>query len=253
MLLPLISTTLYLSINYILSRYKNTFNYLYQNNKTYKHCIKSFAIIHNLALCIFSFYTFYNLFLLLKTNNLLIDKSYGETIELNDNNSDKTDQILNICWLFTYSKIWEFFDTWILQLMGKETILLQKFHHFGAVWCWYYVCLTNSSTMIIATYYNSIVHTIMYFYYMMTILSSNLKFKIPSLIKPIITTLQLIQLNYGNYYVIRYYLCKHLITNITHPAIVSSTIFIIYVYVLVIMFLNFYYKNYIKLRPKINT
>jgi hypothetical protein len=87
--------------------------------------------------------------------------------------------------------------------MGKDTILLQKFHHSGAIWCWYYVCLTNSSMMIIPTYYNSIVHTIMYFYYMMTILSNNLKIKIPSLIKPIITTLQLIQLNYGNYYAIR--------------------------------------------------
>ena len=97
MSLSLISTSLYIGISFVFSKYKTTLDNLYQRNKTYKDYIKLFEIFHNLHLCIFSFYIFYNLFFLLKKNNLLFDDFNCNHFKFNYDNAD---QILNICWLF---------------------------------------------------------------------------------------------------------------------------------------------------------
>jgi len=244
--LPLISTTIYLIICFILNKYKTTFKHLYDNNSIYNKSIKLFSIVHNLSLCIFSFYIFYNLYQITDTNYLLINVNNYQKIVIDN------DQIINICWLFTYSKIWEFFDTWILQLMGKNTIFLQKFHHWGAVWCWYYVCLTKSPICLLVSYYNSFVHIIMYFYYMLTIICGSYKLKIPNYIKQSITSLQLLQFNYGIYTGTYYYLIKNYSEHHTHPAYISSVIYNLYAIFLLGLFINFYYMSYIKSKPKLN-
>jgi hypothetical protein len=243
MFLPLISTTFYLISCFVLNKYKTTFKDLYDNNLIYNKFIKSFSIIHNLALCLFSFYTFYNLYQQSDTNYLLIDiNTYKKLVIEND-------KIINLCWLFTYSKIWEFFDTWILLLMGKETIFLQKFHHWGAVWTWYYICLTKSPMALLVSYYNAIIHTIMYFYYMSAIICSGYRLKIPNFIKQTITSLQLLQFTYGISTGTYYYLFEHFTEHKTHPAFISTVIFNIYAIILLGLFINFYYVNYIRSKP----
>jgi hypothetical protein len=193
-----------------------------------------------LSLSIFSFYIFYNLYQSADTNYFIINISYFGKLQIENN------QIINLGWLFTYSKIWEFFDTWILLLMGKDTIFLQKFHHWGAVWGWYFVCLHKSPIILLISYYNSLVHTIMYFYYMSAIICNNYRIKIPNYIRQIITSLQLLQFTYGIYTGTTEYLIKHYTEHHMHPTWIASFIFNIYVVIIMGLFLNFYYINYIR-------
>ena len=77
-----------------------------------------------------------------------------------------------------------------ILLKGGKPIFLQEYHHFGAVWSWFLPLYVDSSAIIIATLLNSFVHTVMYYYYSLSVFDSR-KWLVP--IKPLITTMQLVQ------------------------------------------------------------
>jgi len=232
MFLPFITTNFYLVSCYYLYQHQVFLKNLYSNSIVYKNIIKNISIIHNTGLTIFSFYTFVSLYNLIKYEyNSLTPQVWFE------NDSVTNVHIINICWIFLYSKIWEFLDTWIIMLKGGDTIFLQKFHHFGAVWVWYIGCYYNTSSIILPTFYNSFIHTIMYFYYLLCLFGIKL-----TPIKPIITLSQLLQLSLGNYFVIKDYILPRSYIN---EHVIGSSIFCLYVFVLIFLFIKFSIKSYL--------
>jgi hypothetical protein len=81
-----------------------------------------------------------------------------------------------------------------LYAKGKQPIFLQKFHHVGAVICWHLGWMHSLDETMTTTILNSFIHSIMYAYYLGTILKVNLKF-----VKPYITYLQMLQFVVGLY------------------------------------------------------
>lgn len=227
--LPIVSTTSYLLICYLLKRSQSYFKELYKHS-WYKNLIKYISIVHNFGLIIFSAYTF--IALIVESHSIF--KTYN-IIEWNSAKISEHTQFL--CYLFTYSKIWEFLDTFLILLKGNDTIFLQKYHHTGAVVVWYLSTYYRSPAIIIATVLNGFIHTLMYTYYLLCLLGYRF-----NAVKPFITSSQLTQLIGGNIIVYIYYLPY----SSTFDIYWSTQVFLWYVNILVVLFLDFSYKNYIR-------
>ena len=91
--------------------------------------------------------------------------------------------------LFYYSKFVEYIDSFSLILAGKSVSFLQSFHHLGAPWEMYLLCVGKNESVWIMVILNSFVHTVMYFYYLLAL------FKIRVPLKFMITLLQIAQFN----------------------------------------------------------
>eukprot|EP00483_Globobulimina_turgida_P007971 UN07987 len=139
---------------------------------------------HNLALCIFSILCFYNTAPVIydmmvnigwkKASCGLIQKEYESNYGF-------------WTFLFYLSKYYEFVDTYIVIWKKRRPIFLQKFHHFGAVIGMWLIITTRSTCGYIFVVENSFIHSIMYFYYALSV------WKIKTPFKFIITMLQMIQ------------------------------------------------------------
>ena len=185
------------------------------------------SIIHNVGLVAFSGYTCFAL------GKILYEK--GIVFQTNYYFQDPTFD--NLIFYFYLSKYYEFLDTFLIYLKGKKPIFLQKYHHIGALISWHLFYYYKLDAVWTATIINSFVHTIMYFYYLGTILKIN-QVKI---IKKYITTLQLCQFFtlYLNFY---FYMPSN------ETLFNYKIIYIIALYGtgLIILFGNFYYKEYIR-------
>jgi hypothetical protein len=67
--------------------------------------------------------------------------------------------------IFYLSKYWEFVDTWILVLKGKNASFLQVYHHTGIVIAMWGGVVSQSTWLLIVVLLNSVIHTIMYTYF----------------------------------------------------------------------------------------
>jgi len=191
-----------------------------------------FSIIHNGLLVVFSAWSFISLSQILYNDGLVFQKNYYFQNLYFD----------RIIYWFYISKYYEFFDTFLLYLNGKTPIFLQKYHHIGAVICWHLTYIYKVDCIWIPTILNSFVHTIMYSYYLGCLLKINeVRF-----IKKYITSLQLIQLTVPAFFCLYYYK-PPIETNFNYNII---KIFFGYVSVLIMLFLKFYYKNYIQLKKE---
>jgi hypothetical protein len=99
---------------------------------------------------------------------------------------------MDLCWVFAYSKIWEFINTYLILAKGRPITFLQKYHQIGALYCWWLCCYYNSQEVWKLSLYNSFVNTILYSYY----LGSVLGYKFTAA-KLYITGLQFIQIVAG--------------------------------------------------------
>lgn len=186
------------------------------------------SIFHNLVMIMFSAWTFINMISILYEMGIVYDSKYYFSNEHFD----------QVNYYFYLSKYYEFIDTFLLYLKNKEPIFLQKFHHVGAVVCWHLGYVYKVDAIWLPTFANSFIHTIMYTYYLSSVL------KIPYLkqIKKYITSMQLIQLIIPNI-ISCYYYYPPVETEWNYNIVL---VFISYVYVLIGLFLQFYYNNYIK-------
>jgi hypothetical protein len=182
------------------------------------------SIIHNGVLIAFSTWTFISLTQFIYDNGIVFKTGYY----FNHQSFD------NIIYYFYISKYYEFVDIFLLYLNGKQPIFLQKYHHVGAVICWYLCYVYKIDGIWIATILNSFVHMVMYFYYLCCLL------QIPKvrLVKKYITSLQLCQL-------IPQPLCLLLYKDETYINYNIHIFFTVYVNGLVGLFILFYYNNYI--------
>lgn len=231
-----VSTTAYVAATYALSLNKAQFAQLYQHNTTYKRAIMWFSLLHNLALAVFSGYTVY----------ALLDATHEQyhtynVIDLMHNYTKLHDgQALFLCRVFAYSKVYEFLDTFLVMLKGQDTIFLQKYHHFGAVWVWFMTVDSASPPIIMTTLFNACVHTVMYLYYFCCVLKIQNR-----RVKVYITSMQLLQLISGVVLTCVFYVIPrtHLIAQ---PELWTAVVFQLYVCGLIVMFSRFYYDQYIR-------
>ena len=186
------------------------------------------SVAHNGLLVAFSAWTFVSLSQILYNDGIVFQHNYY----FQNPHFDK------VIYLFYISKYYEFFDTFLLYLNGKSPIFLQKYHHIGAVVCWHLHYHYKVDCVWIPSIANSFVHTIMYSYYLGCLLKINqVRF-----IKKYITSLQLAQLFIPNFICLYYYIPP--VETIFNYNLIK--IFVGYVSVLVVLFSQFYYTNYIK-------
>jgi len=222
---PVIGTIFYLYVSKIL---KNSF--LNSNNQIAKSkTLYYFSVTHNTILVSFSFYTFVSLCSVLFNQGFLA----GHAIFMSQ------PYIKNLIFWFYISKYYEYFDTFLLYLKGRNPIFLQKYHHIGAVICWH-LCYNNNVDMIIyGTLLNSGVHSIMYFYYLMTLFKINIRG-----MRMYITTLQILQLSVGGFCGLYYYY-PPIETKYNYGIIIFFNTYIVGLLYLFgeFMVLNYFYKK----------
>jgi hypothetical protein len=158
---PFIGTTFYLYASQLLkSFFKNP-----SNQKIAHNSLQYFSITHNAALASFSFYTFTSLCKIIAEQGIIP----GHAIYMSQ------PYIKTLIFWFYLSKYYEYFDTFLLYVKGREPIFLQKYHHVGAVICWHLCYKYDVDMIIFGTILNSGVHSVMYAYYLMTLLKINIR------------------------------------------------------------------------------
>ena len=238
MIYPIVSSISYISISYILKLNKLSLSRLYKTNKTYNSTLKIIGAIYNLIMTCFSLSIFFVM-------SRLLTQEYGTMTNHNvwfSKRIIENQDILYVCWIFLHSKTVEYFDTFFILLKGGSPIFLQKFHHFGAVWCWYVLVCVDSSAAIVPTLYNSFVHSLMYLYYFLSVFDRK---KILSRFKPIMTSVQLMQLTFGFYAGLFDYTIKHCQNTFNDQYIIASLSSLFYGFCLMMLFLQFSFVNYI--------
>lgn len=79
--------------------------------------------------------------------------------------------------IFYISKYYEFIDTWILVLKGKQPSFLQVYHHTGIAFCMWVGVLSQSAWLKYITLLNSVIHTLMYTYFLIKTISPKTEIK----------------------------------------------------------------------------
>jgi len=226
LLYPLLFTIGYVTTCLILSHNQSALSRLYILHPSYKSLLRSITIVHNAVLIVYSGVTC-----------ILMSDAFLQGIP------DPT-FAMNLCWVFTYSKIYEFLDTYLILLKGQPTIFLQKYHHIGALICWWLNCYYLAPDIYMPTLLNSFIHTIMYSYYLAAILGYKW-----TTVKPFITVAQLSQFFIGSYIAISTSLLPAFQTKsfnellVDGPFVVGS-LMIVYTTGLVYLFLQFFLKEY---------
>lgn len=185
------------------------------------------SVSHNTVLIVFSAWTFVSMYKILDKYGIVFQSNYYFQYEEFD----------KIMFFFYLSKYYEFLDTFLLYLKGKEPLLLQKYHHIGAVLAWYSAYVNKVDGIWIPSMANSFIHTIMYSYY----LGCLLKIKQVRFIKQYLTTMQLLQL-VGTMSLCNYYYTPPYESWKNYQVIWFVNFYNIG---LIILFVDFYKKNYI--------
>jgi len=146
-------------------------------------------------------------------------------------------------YLFYLSKYYEFLDTYILIWKGRNPSFLQKFHHIGAVIGMWIIVATKSHTGYVFVIPNSFIHSIMYFYYALSVWKIRIPFKY------ILTRMQIIQFCVGVLLgFIEYYHWECLLFS-DRASLLWNTF---YIPILLLLFLAFYRKTYRSKKSKAN-
>jgi len=135
-------------------------------------------------------------------------------------------------------------DTFLIYLKGKKPIFLQTYHHIGAVIFWHLCYYNKVDAVWIPSLFNSLVHTVMYSYYLSTLLQWNGLRRF----KPYITTMQLVQFFVGNSLCLYFY--KPPVETQLNYNIICG--FVAYACGLIILFGQFFLNSYYN-KPTINS
>jgi hypothetical protein len=193
--------------------------------------IKTYAILHNASLQLFSVYVASSLLYALYTYGIVTERNYYFQHK----------HIDNVIFYFYLSKYYEYVDTLILYAKNKQPIFLQKFHHLGAVIVWHLGYVNKCEGMLFVCLWNSVVHSFMYLYYFLTLLKIDVhKYRI------YITSLQIGQLFSGSIMLPYFFYTFESSQNKT-----VIIIFDVYIVCLLYLFSEFMVKNYLVKNNKI--
>lgn len=147
---------------------------------------------------------------------------------------------------FYISKYYEFVDSWIIVLKGRDPIFLQTYHHAGVVLIMWALTVTHSSPVIVLVFLNSFIHTLMYTYYTAAALGY------PSPLKHYLTQMQLLQFIVGIGVTVPTHFIKD---SIGEPVLNRAQAFSllclqVYTIILIGLFGQFYYQSYVVSKNK---
>ena len=139
---------------------------------------------------------------------------------------------------FYISKFYEFIDTWIVLLKGREPIFLQVYHHAGVVLImWGFVVTQCTSGGVVILVLNSFIHTIMYTYYVFA------AFGYSSPLKHYLTQAQLTQFFLGVGVTVPMYWQDGCLNG---AQVLALNAIHVYTVILIYLFGKFYYDSYVK-------
>lgn len=200
--------------------------------------IQTITVLHSAALAIYSGWTAYYGWKIFIPH--VID--YGLIPSLCD--ADGTLWAKAGWWVthFYISKYYEFIDTWIVLLKGRDPIFLQVYHHAGIVLTmWGFVVTQCSAAGVIILVLNSFIHTIMYTYYTMS------AFGYTSPLKHYLTQAQLAQFFLGMGVTATLYW----VDGCLNPAQTLSVKAVhLYTVILIFLFGKFYMDSYVNVKKK---
>lgn len=219
-----IITLLYLIICFISHKNKNN---IIKINKNY---IKYFSIIHYCGLVICNFYiTITILYIIVKNNYKFYNNNY-KIINYDMN---------NILWLYWISKYYNYIETILIILKHNyyQLSYLHIFHHssISTITVLNYILTPYGGDIWFLVIYNSIIHILLNYYYLLLIFNKKLWFiKYFTLIQIIQFILCLIQQLLSRLY------------NKEYPLYIRE-LNIIYIIYMLYLFINFYIKKYKKI------
>lgn len=140
--------------------------------------------------------------------------------------------------LFGMSKLFELIDTLFVVFRKQPLIILHWYHHATVlIYCFFSAKYFSPSILVFMTM-NYFVHSIMYGYFALKAFS----FKIPTKISKMITILQLSQMIVGWYISYRY--CFITISHKCSISIENLQFSLVMYFSYIILFFNFYIRNY---------
>lgn len=184
-----------------------------------------------------------------------VGKGAGFWRSLCDINDGIWEQGLSYYGYFFYlSKFYEVFDTIIILAKGRPSSLLQTYHHAGAMLSMWAGIRFTSPPIWIFVVFNSLIHTIMYFYYTI----SALKIPVPKILKRTLTTAQICQFVFGGSFAVMHMFVYYLNTAtgeycpcLDNPGKFFALAFnVAYLAPLTYLFVNFFIESYVKTRKK---
>lgn len=195
--------------------------------------MKAIIIAHNLILAVYSLWTFAGFF------PTLLRLVLGQGIK--DGFCDTSHKLWNEKLLahgfwFYLSKYYEFVDTMIILAKGRPAGKLQTFHHSGAVFIMWLGNYIQSPYLSFFVFENSVIHSLMYSYY----LATSLGIQPPG--KQLLTRLQI-----GQFYIALAAGFMYSFVSDCQPRSsqkIFTYIFMAYIVVLIQMFTEFSNKTY---------
>lgn len=198
--------------------------------------LKGFVILHSLILAVYSGWTAVNSIPLVYNTIIEHGSIFGM---LCDNNGSLWIGKDFSFWAthFYISKFYEFLDTVIVILQGKEPIFLQTYHHAGIVICMWGLVVSSSASTAVVVCLNSFIHTLMYTYYVFAALG------VKSPLKSYLTQAQIIQFIVGVGITIPTHFMPNCLTSFES---LSLGVLQLYTFVLIFLFGSFYISSYKK-------
>jgi len=161
--------------------------------KGYEAAWKKVIFVYNVALCLFSLGTFIAcVFVFRETgfDGLFMYEGTGDHCRHGLYRPETG--FSNIAYYFYLSKYAEFADTIFLIVTNKEVIPLHYFHHLFAAFDMWLLHVTQHDSIWIFVFFNSAIHTFMYFYYAASLMGVRF-----GNLKTALTGLQILQLFFG--------------------------------------------------------
>uniref|UniRef100_A0A6J0VER6 Elongation of very long chain fatty acids protein n=1 Tax=Pogona vitticeps TaxID=103695 RepID=A0A6J0VER6_9SAUR len=202
--------------------------------------LKGFLAIYNLSVVLLSVYMFYEFLM----TSLLANYSYlCQPVDYSW--SDLGMRMAGVCWWFFFSKVIELLDTvfFILRKKNDQVTFLHVYHHGTMLFNWWAgVKYVPGGQAFFIGMVNSFVHIFVYLYYGLASLGP----KVQSYLwwKRYLTLLQLFQ-----FMAIAVHSSYNLFSECQFPDGFNLAVFI-YILSLIVLFLNFYYRTYIRKKQK---
>eukprot|EP01120_Amphizonella_sp_Union-15-10_P010388 TRINITY_DN4141_c0_g2_i1.p1 TRINITY_DN4141_c0_g2~~TRINITY_DN4141_c0_g2_i1.p1 ORF type:complete len:268 (-),score=28.83 TRINITY_DN4141_c0_g2_i1:102-905(-) len=198
--------------------------------------LRLILVVHNGLLVILSLYmaieTFYQAVWVLGYGFVCNPVDYGE----------KGTKLARVLWVFYFSKLLEFIDTFLMVLRKKndQITFLHIYHHAVTFSTWWIgIRFTAGGEAYVSVVQNSLVHVVMYFYYFLTALGvKNIWWK------KYLTALQMIQFLVNVVHVI-----LGLYLDSPFPRWMGWGM-LIYMTSLLLLFGNFYFQAYLGKKPQ---
>jgi len=200
---------------------------------------------HNVALAVFSMVTWFRSWAIVYSS--VQEVGLHDTYCATPNNPLMQNGLAFYTGIFYLSKYYEFIDTFILVVKRKHVMVLQTYHHSGAVYAMYLLAASQAPSALFFVCMNSFIHTIMYSYYAASVYKDNsvLTSGLYSLLlplKPYLTRMQICQFFIGLFGVLPQFFVEDCHANASQAA--ATAFSQIYVIPLICLFAAFYVKAY---------